>query len=229
MLVSSLENIEPTSSKSSGMHVPHHFPVDPRLSRTVAELWTEFLRNSTIRRQASEDTPSSYVLQQMIPFYRAAAQERGTGKMRRQHGHVSRGIDRLFPGMAYLIKTALETLLGTSTRTMDRELQSIVAAIRRDFEMSYVPMPIVDEGDRERKEVLKKEIGELVARNEVLQRDLKEFLRREEESGGSGGESSDDGLLDPGVSVEVVDAGDVDSESGISGSESSDNADSESS
>ena len=161
----------------------------------------------------------------MIPFYRAAAQERGTGKMRRQHSHVSRGIDELFPGMAVLIKTALDQLLGTSTQNMNRELQTIVASIRRDFEMSYVPAPTVDPADRERKRVLKEEVGKLVAENEKLQRDLKEFLRREEGHGESADGDRGEDVAAAGVSAEVANEGDV---SSGSSSESSETASSDS-
>ena len=152
----------------------------------------------------------------MIPFYRAAAQEGGAGKMRSQHAHVSDGIDQLFPGMAVLIQEALDNLLKSSVEKMKEELLAVVAALRRDFEMAYVPTAAADERGREEQTELREEVEWLKTENERLQNGLSEFFRKEEEKVGEGARDRNTG---GGVVVNGETVGGANAENGSSGAE----------
>ena len=93
---------------------------------------------AALRRAASEDTESSFVLACMLSAYRAASSDRGMGKAARQRATIRRRIGRegLFPNMALLIAQRMQMLVAEAEAAVRTKAGATVVDIRKDFEMA---------------------------------------------------------------------------------------------
>jgi hypothetical protein len=92
-----------------------------------------------IRRYASESNYNSYILQDMMPIYRSAVSQRGTGKAAHQRsivqGHIEQGV--IFPQMAVAISESMERLIKTTSERLNTMLRSVLATIETDLDIVF--------------------------------------------------------------------------------------------
>ncbi|XEV04523.1 hypothetical protein FSHL1_009810 [Fusarium sambucinum] len=91
-----------------------------------------------IRRYASESNYNSYILQDMVPVYRSAASESGTGKAARQRsivqGHIEQGV--IFPKMGINIAESMESLIKATSKSLKMILTGAIATVRTDVDIA---------------------------------------------------------------------------------------------
>ncbi|OBT96981.1 hypothetical protein VE01_05489 [Pseudogymnoascus verrucosus] len=102
------------------------------------------------RSKASEPNESSYIFAEMVPAYRSAANEYGTGKAARQRNTVQGRITNgtLFPNISTAIKREIETAAKTTFDSVLKSLESDFALIENDVTMALASAP-QQSGDRE--------------------------------------------------------------------------------
>ncbi|RYP86399.1 hypothetical protein DL770_004904 [Monosporascus sp. CRB-9-2] len=96
-----------------------------------------------LRRDASESNYNSFILKEMIPAYREASSQRGTGRDRRQKQIVQNRITdgTLFPNMSIAIRHGMERLVEQSEKTLRDILEQSMSNIRNDFDLTIAPSP----------------------------------------------------------------------------------------
>ncbi|RDL37034.1 Uncharacterized protein BP5553_04467 [Venustampulla echinocandica] len=96
-----------------------------------------------VRSKASEPNESSYVLAEMLPAYRSAAQECGVGKgARQQHtvqGRITNGT--LFPNISRAIKNDIEATAKAAFSTLQKSLVSVFVPIENDIAIALACAP----------------------------------------------------------------------------------------
>ncbi|OBT81787.1 hypothetical protein VE02_09856 [Pseudogymnoascus sp. 03VT05] len=102
------------------------------------------------RSKASEPNESSYIFAEMVPAYRSAANEYGTGKAARQRNTVQGRITNgtLFPNISTAIKREIEAAVKTTFDNVRKSLESDFALIENDVTMALASAP-QQSGDRE--------------------------------------------------------------------------------
>ncbi|KAK4152198.1 hypothetical protein C8A00DRAFT_35109 [Chaetomidium leptoderma] len=88
-----------------------------------------------LRRYVSESSHGSYIVDAMIPTYRAANAESGTGKKERQinivEGRITDGV--LFPSAAIVLRERMDTLLDKRKAQLSEILAQVVEGIKTDI------------------------------------------------------------------------------------------------
>ncbi|KAL9117075.1 MAG: hypothetical protein Q9187_006391, partial [Circinaria calcarea] len=118
-----------------------------------------FLKEFTvIRRNASDDNRNSYVLRAMLPSYRSASQEYGSGKMARQHETIRCRIanGNLFPIISFSIQQDMTALIDKTFKDIQEKVQGVLNLIRADLEIVFSQMAAVKD---EAKEELASRVG----------------------------------------------------------------------
>ncbi|TLD06663.1 uncharacterized protein PgNI_08716 [Pyricularia grisea] len=91
----------------------------------------------TIRRYASESNHMSYVLSGMLPTYRQASSQSGTGKAARQksivQGRITDGT--LFPGISMAISTAVEAAVQKSQVGLSDDVAAVLDRVNADVKL----------------------------------------------------------------------------------------------
>ncbi|KFY49525.1 hypothetical protein V496_09946 [Pseudogymnoascus sp. VKM F-4515 (FW-2607)] len=102
------------------------------------------------RSKASEPNESSYIFAEMVPAYRSAANECGTGKAARQRNTVQGRITNgtLFPNISSAIKREIKAAAKTTFDSVRKSLESDFALIENDVMMALASAP-QQSGDRE--------------------------------------------------------------------------------
>ncbi|CAJ0551485.1 Ff.00g114150.m01.CDS01 [Fusarium sp. VM40] len=130
-----------------------------------------------IRRYASESNYNSYILQDMVPVYRSAASQCGTGKAARQRsivqGHIEQGV--IFPQMAVAISESMDKLIKTTSGRLNTILRSVLATIESDldivfqsYQRSHASPPTHYEGQEDKMNEFADEIRDLGQRHKQL-------------------------------------------------------------
>ncbi|KAH6700598.1 hypothetical protein BKA61DRAFT_705543 [Leptodontidium sp. MPI-SDFR-AT-0119] len=131
-----------------------------------------------IQRYASEPNDSSYIVSEMVPAYRAAAGESGTGKAARQRsivqGRITNGT--LFPHISAKIQANIDRLVQETFRDLYDAVNIVLGLIVSDVEMVLASKPqrVDDTRNQEnleeerRKEELKAETRVLNEKHEEL-------------------------------------------------------------
>ncbi|KFY06936.1 hypothetical protein V492_07602 [Pseudogymnoascus sp. VKM F-4246] len=90
------------------------------------------------RRKASEPNESSYIFAEMVPAYRSAANESGTGKAARQRNTVQGRITNgtLFPNISRAIKRDINAAAKATFDSVQKSLESDFASIDNDVTMA---------------------------------------------------------------------------------------------
>ena len=130
----------------------------------------DFLKEFTaIRRNASDDNYNSYILREMLPSYRSASQEYGTGKMARQHEIIRRRIadGNLFPNISFCIQNDMTALIDRIFKNVQKKVQGVLNLIRADLERTFIPKATVENGA----------MRELVSRVAYLEEELEDMLK----------------------------------------------------
>ncbi|KAE9366257.1 hypothetical protein N431DRAFT_419424 [Stipitochalara longipes BDJ] len=145
----------------------------------------------TIQRYASEPNDSSYVVSEMVPAYRAAAGEYGTGKAARQRaivqGRITNGT--LFPHISAKIQASIDKLVRKTFGDLKDAVDAILNLIVNDVEMALTSNPQrvdsdsarnqEDPEEQRRKEALMAEIKELKGEHEKLLASISDILPRD--------------------------------------------------
>ncbi|KAH8744019.1 hypothetical protein F5882DRAFT_455086 [Hyaloscypha sp. PMI_1271] len=139
-----------------------------------------------IQRYASEPNDSSYVVSEMIPAYRAAAGESGTGKAARQRsivqGRITNGT--LFPHISAKIQAGIDQLVRKIFRDLRNAVNAVIELIASDVEMALASNPQrmggarnqEDPEEERRKGELMAEIRELKKKHEELLASISKML-----------------------------------------------------
>ncbi|KFY44996.1 hypothetical protein V494_01204 [Pseudogymnoascus sp. VKM F-4513 (FW-928)] len=131
------------------------------------------------RRKASEPNESSYIFAEMVPAYRSAANESGTGKAARQRNTVQGRITNgtLFPNISRAIKRDIKAAAKATFDSVQKSLESDFVSIDNDVTMALASAPQqscdredVDLEDEERRK------GELASSVRDLKRQHAEVL-----------------------------------------------------
>lgn len=92
-----------------------------------------------IRRYASEANYNSYILQDMMPVYRSAASQYGTGRHARQieivQGHIRDGI--VFPQLSIAIASSMNNLVATAGKKLDDMFSNVLDSIRKNVDIVF--------------------------------------------------------------------------------------------
>ncbi|KAG8670948.1 hypothetical protein FPOAC1_004183 [Fusarium poae] len=106
-----------------------------RMSREERKFLAEI---RAIRRYASESNYNSYILQDMVPVYRSASNQSGTGKAARQRsivqGHIEQGV--IFPKMGIAISESMESLIKTTSTNLKTILTGVMATVKADVDIA---------------------------------------------------------------------------------------------
>ncbi|KAN0095627.1 hypothetical protein V8E51_016338 [Hyaloscypha variabilis] len=141
-----------------------------------------------IQWYASEPNDSSYVVSEMVPAYRAAAGESGTGKAARQRsivqGRITNGT--LFPHISARIQASIDQLVRKIFRDLHGAVNAVLDLIVSDVEMALTSNPQrmdsannqADPQEQRRKEELMAEIRELKGEHEKLLASISDILPR---------------------------------------------------
>ncbi|RYP61155.1 hypothetical protein DL769_007837 [Monosporascus sp. CRB-8-3] len=96
-----------------------------------------------VRRNASESNYSSFILKEMIPAYREASSQRGSGRDKRQKQIVQNRITdgTLFPNMSIAITQGIESAVKKLEKALRDILEQSMSNIRNDFDLTIAPPP----------------------------------------------------------------------------------------
>ncbi|RYP68754.1 hypothetical protein DL771_006484 [Monosporascus sp. 5C6A] len=96
-----------------------------------------------VRRNASDSNYNSFILKEMIPAYREASSQRGTGRDKRQKQIVQSRITdgTIFPNMSIAIRCGTERAVETSERALRDILEQSMSNIRNDFDLTIASPP----------------------------------------------------------------------------------------
>lgn len=131
----------------------------------------------SIRRYASESNSNSYILKEMVPSYRSASSQSGSGMAARQRGIVQGHIEdgSLFPNLGISISTSMEELITSTERKLTRTFNGILGSIKSDVDMVFQHQTRVEqrptELDEEKEKLLKQlavEVNGLKQRHGLL-------------------------------------------------------------
>ncbi|KAH8649442.1 hypothetical protein BGZ60DRAFT_534676 [Tricladium varicosporioides] len=109
-----------------------------------------------IQRYASEPNHSSYVVSEMVPAYRRAAEQYGTEKAAAQRsivqGRITNGT--LFPNISAKIQSSMEKQIGRAFRHLYRTANEVLDLIVCDVELAlaFKPRVMVDARSQEHQE-----------------------------------------------------------------------------
>ena len=142
-------------------------PYDPRLATSlrlqftylqyqlglVEESCMQNLR--TLRRAASEDTASSFVLRSMLATYRNASAQSGSGMSMRQKSIVRGrlGPEELFPDINRLIKERMEAVVKEAEQMVRQQIRRRIRAVRNDLQLALAKTRESDEAQRPKREL----------------------------------------------------------------------------
>ncbi|EON64079.1 hypothetical protein W97_03309 [Coniosporium apollinis CBS 100218] len=92
----------------------------------------------TIRRNASEDNECSYMLKEMMPAYRDASRQIGTGRTRRQQNIVQGRITNgdLFHNISESIDNHMSGLIENTFEKLEEKVQVLLVLVRADLNMA---------------------------------------------------------------------------------------------
>ena len=112
-------------------------------------------RVNTLRCLASEDTSESFVFRTMLPVYRRAAAEHGSGMSERQKCIMDRGVgpDSLFPNMAVHIADRMHALVARVRKSVQTHAEATIEELRKDFEMALAEVPENDASEKARRKI----------------------------------------------------------------------------
>ncbi|GAB1312304.1 Dynamin N-terminal domain-containing protein [Madurella fahalii] len=117
--------------------------IDPRIQDCRYKLTRaqeDFARNVTLlRRYICEPSHSSYILDSMIPTYRAASTQFGTDKKKRQRDIVEGRItdEALFPGSAIALQQRMDALLLKTKEALGMLFAQITHDVKRDINFLF--------------------------------------------------------------------------------------------
>ncbi|KAH7193897.1 uncharacterized protein B0J16DRAFT_395906 [Fusarium flagelliforme] len=121
-----------------------------RMSREQRQFHSEV---RTIRRCASDTNYNSYILQDMIPVYRSAAGEWGSGKAARQRstvqGHIEQGV--IFPKMGIAMSESMNKLIRTTSQNLKIMLRSILDTVSSDLDIVFQSSRVARDETRDSK------------------------------------------------------------------------------
>ncbi|RYP05881.1 hypothetical protein DL765_009691 [Monosporascus sp. GIB2] len=131
-----------------------------------------------VRRDASESNYNSFILKEMVPAYREASSQRGSGRDKRQKQIVQNRITdgTLFPNMSIAIRHGIECAVQKSEKALRDILEQSMSNIRNDFDLIIAPPPkaIGTSGDGRRDS----DSAGLVKQRETLVEQAKLFKER---------------------------------------------------
>ncbi|KAH7316951.1 hypothetical protein B0I35DRAFT_434291 [Stachybotrys elegans] len=104
---------------------------------TIRRQQGEFLTAvKTIKRYTMEANHNSYIMKEMVPFYRSASNELGSGMGARQQsiiqGHIES--ETVFPQLSIAVFTSMEASINSIADALHTFLRSVLASIRADFD-----------------------------------------------------------------------------------------------